>query len=168
MTGFRESYAHLADGRPIYYFEEGEGPSLLFLRAATSSADGAHPMIESMRDRFHCIALDRVGYRRSGTLSRATTLEEQIEGLATAHSACSSDSAWVFGHSVGAVFATAYALAWPDRVRGLVLMEPPLLSAIPAQDRHPAVATQVDALPPLLRDGPMHEAIAVLEHAAPG
>jgi pimeloyl-ACP methyl ester carboxylesterase len=58
-------------------------------------------MFETLRDRFHCISLDRVGYRRSGTLDRLTTVEEQVEAIAVVHGACTQAPAWVFGHSAG-------------------------------------------------------------------
>jgi pimeloyl-ACP methyl ester carboxylesterase len=160
MSGSKESYAHLADGRPIYFFEEGAGPPFLYVHASTDSADGARGMSEALRDRFRCIALDRVGYYRSGTLDRVTTLAEQVEAIAVVHRACTSDPAWVFGHSGGGNWAVAYALAHPDRVRGLVLMEPALYSVFPAGDRSPGVAAMIETVGPLFRAGRLHEAVA--------
>ena len=40
MSSFQESYAHLADGRAIYYFEEGAGPPFLYLHGGAGSAEG--------------------------------------------------------------------------------------------------------------------------------
>ena len=97
MADFQESYAHLADGRPIFYFEEGTGPPFLYVHASTTSADIARGMFETLRSRFRGISLDRLGYRRSAALDRVTTLEEQVEAIAVVHRACTSDPAWVFG-----------------------------------------------------------------------
>lgn len=160
MASLLESYAYLADGRPVYYFEEGAGPPLLYSHAGTDSADGARGMFETLRDRFRCIALDRVGYHRSGWLDRLATLEEQVEGIAAVHNACTADPAWVFGHSAGAVFAVAYAVAHPKQVRGLVLMEPPLLAVFPARNRPPGAAAQIETVAPLFSAGRIHEGIA--------
>ncbi len=158
MAGFRESYAHLADGRPVYYFEEGSGPPLLHVHAATDTGDGAaRGIFDVLRDRFHCIALDRIGYHRSGWLDRLTTLEEQIEGIAAVHSACTADPVWISGHSSGGNYAVAYAVAYPDQVRGLVLMEPALYSAFPAESRPPGVAAMIETVAPLFRAGHIHE-----------
>jgi len=66
MASCQESYAHRQDGRPVYYFEDGTGPPLLFVHGAYHDADFARPMIGYLRDRFRCISLDRVGYHRSG------------------------------------------------------------------------------------------------------
>jgi pimeloyl-ACP methyl ester carboxylesterase len=161
MPSYRESYAHLADGRPVYYFEEGAGPPFLYVHAGSGSADSAKVMFEVLRDRFHCIALDRIGYDRSGWLvDRPTTLEEQVEGIAAVHGSCTSDPAWVFGHSSGGNYAVAYAVAYPDGVRGLVLMEPALHSAFPPESRPPGVTTMIETVAPLVRAGQIHEGMA--------
>jgi len=117
-------------------------------------------MFETLGDRFRCIALDRMGYHRSGTLDRVTTLAEQVEAMAVVHRACTSDPAWVFGHSAGGNWAVAYALAHPDQVCGLVLMEPALYSVFPAGDRSPGVAAMIETVGPLFRAGRLHEAVA--------
>jgi pimeloyl-ACP methyl ester carboxylesterase len=117
-------------------------------------------MFEQLHDRFHCISLDRAGYRCSGALDRLTTMEEQVEAIAVVHRACTAEPAWVFGHSGGGNWAVAYALAHPDRVRGLVLMEPALHAVFPPQSRPPGVATVVETVGPLFRAGRFDEAIA--------
>jgi pimeloyl-ACP methyl ester carboxylesterase len=159
MPNARESYAHLADGRPIYYFEEGTGPPLLLIHGGANDAEFARPMIAFLRDRFHCISLDRVGYRRSGWMDRLTTLEEQVEAIAAVHSACTSEPLWVFGWSSGGFYAVAYAVAHRKRVRGLLLLEPPLLAAFPTDSRPPGATAQIE-IAPLCRAGRIHEAIA--------
>jgi pimeloyl-ACP methyl ester carboxylesterase len=50
-------------------------------------------------------------------------------------------------------------MAHPDQVRGLVLMEPPLPSAIPAMERTPLHTMQIEGLTPLLRAGQLRETI---------
>ena len=159
MSSRQESYAHLSDGRPVYFFEEGAGPPLLYVHGGAGDAESARPMFEVLRDRFHCIALDRVGYHRSGALDRVTTLEEQVEAISAVHNACTSDPLWVFSHSAGGNFAIAYAVACPDQVRGLVLMEPPLFAVFPAQDRPPGVAAMMERIVPLLRAGRIEESV---------
>jgi lipase len=116
-------------------------------------------MLPFLRDRFRCISLDRVGYRRSGPLDRLTTMEEQVEGVAVVHSACTAEPAWVFGHSGGGNWAVAYAVVHPDLVRGLVLMEPALYSVFPPGGRLPGIAVMIEEVAPLFGAGRLHEAI---------
>jgi pimeloyl-ACP methyl ester carboxylesterase len=160
MSNAQGSYAHLADGRPIYYCEEGAGPPLLFAHGSGCDADDARPLFQVLRDRFRCIALDRAGYHRSGWLDRLTTLEEQVEALAVVHSACTLDPLWLLSHSAGGNFAVAYAVAHPDRVRGLLLFEPPLLAVFPAGSRPSGAAAMIEIVAPLFRAGRIHEGIA--------
>jgi len=104
--------------------------------------------------------MDRVGIHRSGWLDRLTTLEEQVEGIAAVHRACTSEPIWVFGWSSGGVFAVAYAVAHPERVRGLLLFEAPLLAVLPQEGRPPDADVQIEIVGPLGRAGRIHEAIA--------
>ena len=160
MSSARESYAHLADGRPIYFFEEGAGPPFLYAHASLGNADSARGMFETLRDRFRCISLDRAGYRRSGASDRFTTMEEQVEAIAVVHRACTAEPAWVFGHSGGGNWALAYTLVHPERVRGLVLMEPALHAVFPPQSRPHGVTTIVETASPLFHAGRLEEAVA--------
>jgi len=65
-------------------------------------------MIDVLRDRFHCIVLDRLGYRRSAHLDQNTTPEEQATAIEAVHHSVTAKPAWVFGHSSGGNFALAY------------------------------------------------------------
>ena len=162
MPSFRESYAYLADGRAVYYFEEGAGYPFLYVHGGAGDAQSARPMVQVLRDRFRCIALDRVGYHRSGALDRVTTLEEQVEAIAVVHRACTSDPLWILSHSAGGNFAAAYAVAYPNHVRGLVFMEPALYAVFRVGDRPPGIAAMIETVGPLLRQGRIREGIAQL------
>ena len=48
MPSFQESYAHLANGRPIYFFEEGAGLPLLLLHGGAN--DQVYGFSLTMRD----------------------------------------------------------------------------------------------------------------------
>jgi pimeloyl-ACP methyl ester carboxylesterase len=132
---------------------------------STGSAENAQGVFSILRDRFRCIALDRVGYRRSGTLDRLTTREEQVEAIAAVHGACTAEPAWVFGHSGGGTWSVAYALAHPDRVRGLVLYEPALYGVFAPEDRPPGVSAMIETVAPVFRTGPLHEAMSQFSRA---
>jgi len=123
------------------------------------NADDARKLFQVLRDRFRCISLDRVGYRHSGALDRVTTLEEQVEAIAVVHSACTADPVWLLSHSSGGNFAVAYAIRHPKRVRGLVLVEPPIFAVFPADSRPPGVAAMMETIVPLLQAGRLKEGI---------
>ena len=125
----------------------------MFIHGGAGSAEVGRKLFTVLRDRFHCIALDRVGYDRSGALDRVTTLEEQVEAIAVVHNVCTPDPAWLLSHSSGGNFAIAYAVAHPHRVRGMVLVEPPLFAVFPAESRPPGANAMMEEIVPLLRAG---------------
>jgi len=65
----------------------------------------------------------------------------------------------VFGHSVGGNWAVTYALAHPDRVRGLLLMEPALYAAVDADHRTADHERMIDTVGPMFQSGPVHDAM---------
>ena len=66
----------------------------------------------------------------------------------------------MFGHSArGKLGGHLYALAHPERVRGLVLMEPAFYAAVPASSRSPGLATMIESVGPLLLAGQLHKAV---------
>jgi pimeloyl-ACP methyl ester carboxylesterase len=106
-----------------------------------------------MQGRFHCISLDRLGYRRSAHLDQNTTPEQQASAIEAVHHAVTSEAAWVFGHSSGCNFALAFALACPDSVKGLILMEPALYAIYPPEQKPPEVERMENDAMPLFQQG---------------
>src|SRR5688572_11172932 len=55
------------DGHRIHYVDEGSGPPLLFVTAGAVWSFVFRPLIEQLRDRYRCIALDmpRAGLSRA-------------------------------------------------------------------------------------------------------
>jgi len=123
--------AQIVDDREIFYRVEGSGPEILFLHGAASDSDTLAPLITELSGTYRCIALDRLGYRRSTRLNANTTVEEQATAVAAVLDEAASGPVWLFGHSSGGIVALGYASLFADRVRGLVLMEPAVYALYP-------------------------------------
>ena len=117
--------------REVFYTVEGTGPEILFLHGAASDSDTLAPLINELPGSHRCIALDRLGYRRSTRLDANTTVEEQANSVHAVLEEAASGPVWVFGHSSGGIVALGYASLFADRVRGLVLMEPAVYAMYP-------------------------------------
>ncbi len=118
-----------ADGTPIAYDRVGEGPALIYILGATATrglaaeqgdADGNTP--------FTTYIYDRRGRGDSGdsvdTPTNAIACEiEDLEALIDA----AGGSAFVFGHSSGAVLALRAAAKLGDKIPKLALYEPPFI-----------------------------------------
>jgi pimeloyl-ACP methyl ester carboxylesterase len=116
-------FARLAHGGRVHYAERGEPrdgapPALLIHGAGASSAIWMMAMARIARA-TRVVAIDLPGHGPSptGTLSLAG-YRDAVGMLAGA--LCLGPSVLV-GHSMGALVAMEAALAWPDKVRGLVL-----------------------------------------------
>lgn len=117
-------YVPLAAGR-VHYAERGERAAgrtgALFIHGAGAGAVLWSMVLARVARHTHAVAIDLPGHGPSEVGARPLTLEryrDAVGGLAGA--LCLGPSVLV-GHSLGALVAMAAALAWPDKVRALVL-----------------------------------------------
>lgn len=150
-------YVALAHAGRIHYAERGERrpdrPAALLIHGAGASSAIWMMVLTRVARAGHAIAIDLPGHGPSAadgaqglTLTRYRDAVGELAGTL-----CLGPSLLV-GHSLGALVAIEAALAWPDKVRGLVLC-----AAAPRLPVDPELAR-------LLRDDP-HAVIAWLaEH----
>jgi pimeloyl-ACP methyl ester carboxylesterase len=149
-------YVPLAAGR-VHYAERGERvpgrTSALFIHGAGAGAALWSMVLARAARQVHAVAVDLPGHGPSEVGARPLTLEryrDAVGGLAGA--LCLGPSVLVW-HSLGALVAMAAALAWPDKVRGLVLC-----AAAPKMSVDPEVFR-------LLRDDPERFVPWLADHA---
>jgi pimeloyl-ACP methyl ester carboxylesterase len=110
----------------LYYEVRGEGPPLLLIMGATG--DGAHfdAVGELLADEFTVVAYDRRGNGRSPRPPgwESTSAEEQADDAAALLEALGLTPSFVFGTSLGGVFALCLLTRHPAAVRGAILHEP--------------------------------------------
>ena len=120
-------FARLAHGGSVHYADRGERraatpPALFVHGAGASSAIWMMALARAARASY-AVAIDLPGHgptpRLPGDTPVTITAYRDAVGLLAA-SLCLGPSVLV-GHSMGALVAIAAALAWPDKVRGLVL-----------------------------------------------
>jgi pimeloyl-ACP methyl ester carboxylesterase len=139
--------------RAVFYTVEGTGPEILFLHGAASDSDTLAPLVSELSGSHRCIALDRLGYPRSTRLNENTSVEEQATAVAAVLDEAASGPLWVFGHSSGGIVALGYASLFPDRVRGLVLMEPAVYALYPDDATPPPLKKMKEEIVPLFQGG---------------
>lgn len=153
------------DGTQIAYDVAGDGPALILVGGALSfrGFEGAREMLALLAPRFTVINFDRRGRGDSGdTLPYAVEREvEDIEALIDA----AGGTAYLYGTSSGAVLALEAASRLPDKVRSLLMYEPPLI----LDDRHPPVtADYVQRLERAVAEGRRGDAVALFMTEAVG
>jgi pimeloyl-ACP methyl ester carboxylesterase len=115
-------HAESADGTRIAYRSRGDGEPVLFVHGTgTSGADWAF-VGARLEDRFTMVAMDRRGRGESGD-APAYSMEREAEDVLAVLEATGSEL--LVGHSYGAL-CSALAAARTDRLRKLVLYEPPV------------------------------------------
>ncbi len=115
-----------ADGTSIAFQRSGRGPALVFVDGAfcTRSMGPGKTLAPALEDRFTTYIYDRRGRGQSGDAEVYQPVRE-VEDLASVIDAAGG-TAYVFGHSSGAVLALEAARAGLP-IAGLVLYEPPVV-----------------------------------------
>ncbi len=117
---------HSADGTAIAYARSGAGPPLLLVHAITGDHRRWAAVLPALEPHCTVYAMDRRGRGRSGAAA-AYSLAAEAEDIVAVIGAIGAPTA-LLGYSSGAICALE-AAARTDRVRRLVLFEPPI--AIP-------------------------------------
>lgn len=128
------------DGARTFYRELGAGDPLLLLHAGASSSVQWERLAGALAGRARVVAPDLYGHGATPCpedMTPETLLARQTAVLRALLDRLGRP-AWIVGHSYGAVIGLHLAQAAPERVRGLVLVEPVAFGLLPADD--PALA----------------------------
>jgi pimeloyl-ACP methyl ester carboxylesterase len=142
------------DGTPIAFDQSGEGPAIILVAGATATHLAEASLAAALAAHFMVFAYDRRGRGESGdTAPYAVDREvEDIDALIT-HA---GGSAFVFGHSSGAVLGLEAARLLGDRIEKLAMYEPPFIID---DSRPPIPPDYVPHLNKLISEGRRSEAV---------
>jgi pimeloyl-ACP methyl ester carboxylesterase len=121
--GVPQRWIELDASAQVSVVEKGEGPPVLLLHGTGTSSLSLLPLFEHL-DGVRAIAVDRPGFGLSdpAPVPRERFRDAAIEFLDQALDALGLERPVLAGNSMGGTWATWYALARPERVRGLVLL----------------------------------------------
>ncbi len=103
--------------------DEGEGPTLVLLHGVGLSHSIWNPVVRELVPKFRVLAPDLRGHGKSPTPEGSTFSFAELEGdVLRLLDTKRVDSAYLVGHSGGALLALRLALDHPQRVRGLVMI----------------------------------------------
>jgi proline iminopeptidase len=112
------------NGTRLWVEEEGAGPPLVLLAGGPANSHVcSHPTFSDLADRVRVIYFDYRGRGRSDRPDRlrAITFSQDVDDLEGLRQALGFEQWSLYGFSYGGLVAQAYALAYPARVRRLVL-----------------------------------------------
>ncbi len=118
-------YVSSKDGTAIAFDRSGAGPAIIVVGAATTTRAGYAPLAVALATHFTVLIYDRRGRGDSGDTAPYAVARE-IEDL-EAVIAAAGGSAYVFGHSSGAVLALEAAHTLSTKITKLAMYEPPFI-----------------------------------------
>src|SRR5512139_1008134 len=119
-------FVELADGTRMHYLEAGaaSAPALVLVHGSFDSAFTWERVLPSLAESFHVIALDLPAHGLTGRTRRDRyTLADMVEALAGLVDRLGLARFSLGGNSMGGNTAWLYALAHPERVERLVLID---------------------------------------------
>lgn len=112
------------DGLNVHYYEEGYGTPVIFVHGIGQSIYTFRNNIEDFAACFRVIVPDLMGHGSTDGSDGDYLIEDYSEFLLSFMNALNIDSANIVGFSTGGVIAMDFALAFPERVKKLVLLSP--------------------------------------------
>ncbi len=113
------------DTTTIAFDRSGQGPALILVTGAFSTRADAAPLVAHLAPHFSVFAYDRRGRGDSGDTA-PYAVEREVEDL-EAVIAEAGGSAFVYGHSSGAVLSLEAARKLSSAITKLAVYEPPLI-----------------------------------------
>jgi pimeloyl-ACP methyl ester carboxylesterase len=113
------------DGTSIAFDQSGQGPALVLVAPAFGTRADQASLATGLALYFTVFAYDRRGRGDSGDTA-PYAVEREVEDLEAVLDVAGG-SAYVFGHSSGAVLALDAARVLPRKIRKLALYEPPFI-----------------------------------------
>lgn len=130
--GAEDWYLMTDDGHRIYVVELGPpapAPDTVVVLHGGFGAEHSYlwPAVKPLADRYHFVLYDQRGSLRSPPADSTLSVERLVADLDALRRELGRERLTVLAHSMGTRLATAYLSENPERVRGLVLVSPPLV-----------------------------------------
>lgn len=112
------------EGMPVHYVLEGRGPALLLLHGTSSSLHTWDGWVETLSDSFRIIRVDLPGFGLTGPHPEADySIDMFTRVLGVLMDSLQIDAYSVAGNSLGGYIAWNMAVAYPDAVEKVVLLD---------------------------------------------
>ena len=112
------------DGMPVHYRRTGAGPSLLLLHGTGASLHTWEGWTERLQDSFELVSVDLPAFGLTGPQPQGDySIGAYVHFVEAFTQAVGVDSFHLAGNSLGGLIAWEYALAHPEKVRKLILID---------------------------------------------
>jgi len=111
------------NGLPYDYEEKGSGFPIVFAHGLTFDRHMWDHQVETLSSRYRCIAYDFLGHGGSPLGPEGYSLEDEAENLHALMAQWGASPAHIVGLSMGGMVALRLALAQPQDVRSLTILD---------------------------------------------
>lgn len=118
-------------GQTLKYIEKGQGETLILLHGLGSNLERWNKNIDELSKEYNVIALDQIGFGRSDKPLmpyKGSTLVEFLNGFMTQKGI---KKATLIGNSMGGWVSALFAIAYPEKLDKLILVDPAFLLGLP-------------------------------------
>ena len=134
QTGFENKKVTLPDNSLINYGEgPNNGPPLLLIHGQTVAWEDYDTVLPELSKTFHVYVVDCYGHGSSTHDAPLYSCQANGEALIWFMENVIKEICYLSGHSSGGILAAWIAANAPDRIKGLVLEDPPLFSVTPEE-----------------------------------
>lgn len=112
-------------GVHIYYEVHGSGPAVLLSHGYSATAEMWRPQIATLSQHYQLLLWDMRGHGQSDSPNDPTLYSEEatVGDMAAVLDACGVEHAVIGGLSLGGYMSLAFHLAYPHRVKALMLFD---------------------------------------------
>ena len=124
--GSDPSFAKTSEGLSVHYRDQGcqHCPAILLLHGSNSSLQTFEPLVRNLQDRYRLISYDQPGHGLTGPHPRDDySAQGMFEAIAAVVEATGIEQFAIAGNSMGGWVAWRYALARPEDVSALILID---------------------------------------------
>lgn len=120
------AFAEGAGGMRVHWRDEGcrDCPAIILLHGSNASLQTWKPLVERLSGEYRIITYDQPGHGLTGPHPRNDyTAAGMFEALNAVANAARLDHFYLGGNSMGGWVSWRYALAYPERIDGLILID---------------------------------------------
>ncbi|GLY91478.1 putative hydrolase YraK [Actinoallomurus iriomotensis] len=142
-------------GARLRHFVRGSGPLLVLIAGGQGDAAVNDALATHLADRYTVLTYDRRGLSGSTTDAPGPTLATHAADVSRLLSALTTEPAYVFGSSIGAMISLELTTSHPEQVGVVVAHEPPVIQLLPEPERAVAVQDLLGVEETFRAEGPL-------------
>ncbi|MEP3050510.1 MAG: alpha/beta hydrolase [Erythrobacter sp.] len=124
--GEPSQFVSLANGQTVHLRDEGprDAPAIVFLHGSNADLHTWQPWVDGLKDNYRVIRFDQVGHGLTGADRDGDySLDGYVADIDALAQTLGLDSFILGGSSMGGGHTLAYAMAHPEKLAGLVLVD---------------------------------------------